>query len=814
MLDLALALAGANYPVFPCAPRSKMPLIPRAVGGKGFHDATTDATQIRAWWVSCPEANPGIAIPPGSVVLDVDARRGGKIADVAANLGFNPFQTWVVQSGSEPIQGEHSYHVWLTLPQGAKVETFGPAVDIKIGGTGYVMAPGSIHPDGGIYRTISTPAQLAALPERLIRWPEPVAERAKSVGGPVAPEDFERTKAAVLNYWQDGRKHPLAKALGGWLAQKGWERDQVEDLILSLQDHSLPALRRAADAALSCFDAPRSNGRHAILDLLGPEASDWLDGQIANPRWQAEQAERAAGKALDVGIAGMLPAGQPVAASAPSEAGPPLEPGKTRVDYVIRALGGEPRIYQRSGTLVEIVRTATGRKGRPATDGEPRIVVAQLPRLKELIEIRCGKDLAKLTETVRARQEWEWIRPLDAIVRYPVMRPDGSVLASTGYDLATQTFAQIDVEIPEVGNPGIDAARVALAHLLDVVQDFPFISAADRSTWLAALLTVLARPAIDGPTPLFLFEAPEQGTGKTKLIETIYEATVGGQLSILSAPDSPEEWTKVLFTRLRQGHPITPIDNIDTMLKSATFAAILTSPSYTSRVLGESREETVPVRTVFLATSNNATLSTDLVRRTFRCRIDAGLERPEERPLAAFKYPDLIQRIRDVRPVLLWAALTILRGYLLAGRPKSSGKSTGSYAQWERVVRDALLWVGEADPVETQIALRVSADVAREERTVLLRAWHARIGSEWITSRELVEVAAKPGPGETPGLVGGPSALWDALGGVCPRGQIDARAVGYALRGMIGRIAGSYRLERGQKSGKDDSTVFRVIFRS
>lgn len=805
---VALGLARAGFAVLPCQPRGKEPLISKKAGGRGFHDATTDEAQILKWWEACPDANPAIAVPPGFVVVDVDARNGGQYANVAAALGFDPVQTtWTVQSGAEVP----SYHIWLTIPPGAKCETFGPGVDRKMGGASYVMAPGAIHPDtGNLYRSLNQ-LPIAALPEHLIRWPEAPKESVK-LGAEVPQEAFDATRAAVLHYWEDGRKHPLAKALGGWLAQKGWARESVEALI-----HALPARDPAgrAAAALVCYDAPRTNGRHAIVELLGEAAADWLDVQIFNPRWQAEQEEKKRSTALDLAIAPFVtptadaPQGEPLAAQSPEP-----QPGEqaNRVDYVVRQLGGEPRIYQRGGSLVEIVRFATGRSGRPMTDGEPRIVGMQPPRLKELIGLRLGPDFAKLAEYVRARQQWEWIRPLDAIVRYPVLRPDGSVLCGTGYDLATQTFAQIDVALPDVGNPGLGEARAALAHLLDPICDFPFISGADRSTWLAAFLTVLARPAIDGPTPLFLFEAPEQGSGKTKLIEVLYEATVSGQLSVLSAPESPEEWPKVLFTRLRQGHPITPIDNVDTMLKSGAFAAILTSQHYTARVLGESREETVPIRTVFFASSNNASLSTDLVRRTLRCRIDVGLERPEARPLESFRYPDLVGHVRAVRPVLLWAGLTILRAYRLAGSPRPVGaRSTGSYGAWERVVRDALLWLGLDDPVDTQEALRASADVARGERADLLREWHARIGSEWVTSREAVEIAAKPGPGETPGIVSGVSRLWDALEGVCPKGAINARGLGYALRGMVGRISGQYRLERAQRSGKDDATIFRVI---
>jgi hypothetical protein len=73
MLTWALAYAAAGTPVFPCAVAGKAPIT-----ANGFHDATTDSDQIRAWWTRTPDAN--IAAPtgtPGFDVLDIDVHPGG-----------------------------------------------------------------------------------------------------------------------------------------------------------------------------------------------------------------------------------------------------------------------------------------------------------------------------------------------------------------------------------------------------------------------------------------------------------------------------------------------------------------------------------------------------------------------------------------------------------------------------------------------------------------------------------------------------------------------------------------------------------------
>ena len=86
--DAALDYALKGWPVFPlhsigpdgictcgqpdCGSPGKHPRT-----SKGFHDATTDPEQIRAWWKTWPAANVGIrtGAESGVFALDVDSRR-------------------------------------------------------------------------------------------------------------------------------------------------------------------------------------------------------------------------------------------------------------------------------------------------------------------------------------------------------------------------------------------------------------------------------------------------------------------------------------------------------------------------------------------------------------------------------------------------------------------------------------------------------------------------------------------------------------------------------------------------------------------
>src|SRR5690606_13217021 len=155
-------------------------------------------------------------------------------------------------------------------------------------------------------------------------------------------------------------------------------------------------------------------------------------------------------------------------------------------------------------------------------------------------------------------------RPLDAIVSYPVLRRDGSLILSSGYDDATRTLAEIP---PEVGAldipdaPTLEDARKALATLEDLVSDFPFASTHARASWLAMLCTIPARPASDGPTPLGLLEASARGAGKTLLADLISYICTGQEVPRRVAPKTKEEFDKSMLSMLLTGAPLVLLDN-------------------------------------------------------------------------------------------------------------------------------------------------------------------------------------------------------------------------------------------------------------
>jgi hypothetical protein len=140
-LAYALWYAKLGFRVLPLQERSKEPLI-----ADWPNKATTDEATIRGWWRKWPKANIGIATGRYGggyfCVLDFDPRHGGSWYADAPKADLP--DTWVVHTGGG---GRHYYYKTPYPLRGRKLKD---GVDLK-GEGGYVVAPPSIHPEGGPY---------------------------------------------------------------------------------------------------------------------------------------------------------------------------------------------------------------------------------------------------------------------------------------------------------------------------------------------------------------------------------------------------------------------------------------------------------------------------------------------------------------------------------------------------------------------------------------------------------------------------------------------------------------------------------------
>ena len=427
------------------------------------------------------------------------------------------------------------------------------------------------------------------------------------------------------------------------------------------------------------------------------------------------------------------------------------------VAEAISALARLGRYYSRGAQLVRIV-SETPVVGQRAIRVEPVPAPALSVALSEAAdwrrEIVARSGQVELTAThppdwavqgVLTDGTWEGIPPLVGITAAPVLRPDGSLLSTPGYDAQTGLYytpAGPVRSIPQA--PTERDAHRALEALLEIVVDYPFEREEHRSAWLAGLLTPFVRHALRDGCPLLLVESSVAGAGKTTLacIEGILAT---GHVPPMTAwPADEAEQEKRLTTFLLEGHPVIVLDNLVGRLGGAPLTSVLTATMWQGRVLGRTQSTgRIPVRSTFIATANNCDVDGDIVRRSIHVRIVPQCERPELR--SGFRHPDLLRWVSEERPRLVAAALTLLRAYQTAGCPDVGLPPMGSFTSWSRLVRSCVVWAGLPDPVATQQTLRETADRSSAEAAALLDAIASvQERDRWYTAQELLELADRP----------------------------------------------------------------------
>ena len=413
-------------------------------------------------------------------------------------------------------------------------------------------------------------------------------------------------------------------------------------------------------------------------------------------------------------------------------------------------LGSGLGFYQRGSIVVRPAMVPVAISGGRQIDA-PRLVHVKAHHMAEAFtkaahwerfDMRAGEWIPtdcsqRLAETYLAR-EGQWRLPvLTGIINAPTLRDDGSILDQPGYDAQTGLLFDPQGErfplLPR--EPDRATALRALGFLRDLIDSFPFVTPADRSVALSAILTTLIRRSL--PTaPLHGFNAPTAGTGKSMLVDLASIIATSRPAPVIAQGKSEEEMEKRLGAALIAGDVMIAIDNCEEPLGGELLCQAMTQTSLKVRILGTSLNAEVPSNATMFATGNNLTLAGDMTRRAIRATLDAGVERPE---LRAFDR-DPLAMVAAHRGDYVTAGLTILRAFHIAGRP-SQTVPLGSFTAWSAWVRDALIWLGEADPCETMEGMR-GADPKLEALTAALEEWRSVIGTDRVTVREIIERAA------------------------------------------------------------------------
>lgn len=338
------------------------------------------------------------------------------------------------------------------------------------------------------------------------------------------------------------------------------------------------------------------------------------------------------------------------------------------------------------------------------------------------------------------QESWQGIPAIQGTASAPFFAPDGTLCAVTGYHAAARLWLELPRNF-DLGDTTPTPENIAAARrivLRDILGEVAFADDASRAHAVAQMLLPFVRNLIKSATPLHLWNAPIQSSGKS----------YGAQLCILPFTDptptpekaSPEEWRKSLLAELQTGPSHIFLDNLKGNLNSSALDMAITSGSYRDRMTGTGEMVTAPARCVWVATANNAELSLDAATRSILIQLDPNCENPEAREFCG----DPEQFIKRNRARVCGAIITLVRAWMNEGKPAYSGPNRCRFPEWAQTIGGILEVVeigGFLDNIEEQRAsINGEATTEWHELTAL---WYEAHGKSYIGTREILPLALK-----------------------------------------------------------------------
>ncbi|WP_432847100.1 hypothetical protein ACQPXB_40670 [Amycolatopsis sp. CA-161197] len=406
---------------------------------------------------------------------------------------------------------------------------------------------------------------------------------------------------------------------------------------------------------------------------------------------------------------------------------------------------------------------------------------------------------AAVLAAVLARQSWPGLPVLRRIISTPVLRPDGTLLQTPGYDPATGFYLTANTHLDLIPDqPSAEQVAEARAFLLDrFLRDFPWRSPADRANYLALLVTPLIRPFTRALSPFGMIEASMPGSGKTILSGCV--GLLVGQ-RVLTWTDSDEELRKSITTVFGDSVGVVVWDNLTEgeIVNSSVLARLVTERTWTDRKLGTNSAANITNDRLWLATGNNLRTGGDMASRTVWVRLDPNCPRPEAR--TGFTIPNLDSWILDPRnrATVLRHVLTLVLDWTAKGAPTASDvPQMRQFTRWAQYLGGFLQHHGIEGFLGNADAGR-GLDDDHAEWYAFLSTWHHLHGKEPLTAQQL-RAGAEP-------EYGAPD-LWKGTFPTTITGKpLSAKALGKRLAGQVDRWRGDLVL----RSEVDQHTKIKV----
>lgn len=407
---------------------------------------------------------------------------------------------------------------------------------------------------------------------------------------------------------------------------------------------------------------------------------------------------------------------------------------------------------------------------------------------------------------VLARRSWSGVRPLRGITRVPVLRVDGTILNTKGYDESSGLYYDPRHDFPDLPlDPSQAETEEARTFLLDqLIADFPFATPADKANYVALLATPPLRRYITGPegvqpTPLGVIGAHTAGTGKTLLADLILESYGGDKMDFV---DDENELRKVVTALLRDTNgAVALLDNVGDghQIRSALLASLLTSGTWSGRILGQSNKAVMANDQLWITTGNNIRLGGDIASRALMVNVDSGEERPDLR--GNFVIPNLDTWIKSSvnQAKVVRCMLILARAWVAAGAARIETRMR-NYSDWASAMAGFLDFHKIPDFLKNADKA-FEADTTRQQWQAFLGMWHQVFKDKWVSVSDVLKS----------GHLGWGDAF--LLVDVSTGKDISVVKAGNKLREKVGTPLNGLVLQSMKPGGRNSnkSNVYRVV---
>lgn len=790
----------------------------------------------------------GWAIPQGVVILDVDLPSPNRPGKVGHESLQKLFQVVGQLAPYGVVADSGSCHFYLNT-NGDDAWTSNKEfrdIDVRRHGS-YVLIANSPHWEGGYYRPSAMMSQYGL--DRSV-MPQPSAALrqiflTKAVSRAASPEAMPIDKVQALlelidtqDFGSNDEWLPLAMAVHsatggseqGLAAFMRWceldPRYRNDGSIVTRwrsmrPDGGITSATLMRIVRQSVMSKPDSVVRFNSIVGLSEAAAEALFSELPQPTVTVQQPQAIPHHQIRLETPSQLQAPQR------TERPIVMVSGNNEEQHLGETLGFVPSMcrrtgfYSRHGELVRIT-TEISRSNTVRTTITP--VAEAVLRATLTGEIDFAKNVQQkdgswsvvpvtiphnLVKAVHAFGRWPGAPRLNKVVTGPCMIDKEVAITTPGYYEPYGLFyAGPNLNVP-IYQPSLPGSQWSANNLLDLVCDFPFAAPSHRSAWLAFLLTLVARPAIQGPVPLSLVISNEKGSGKTLLCKIATSLATGDfETAPMSAADEAE-FEKRMVSMLLAGTSVIVMDNEanGSDIGSPWLDQFLTSSQITSRILGASKSVTFENSVTLAMTGNQLRVAadSDLIRRI----LVVALNKPEGQ-LPSFKHGNADQLAATVnarRGSLLGDALNIFAGYVAAGRP-TLARPMSSFEEWDRMVRQPILWLGLPDPLDGVKDSPTSLDEQSYVRSLVVEGVSQMLEKHFpdktATGQELVAKFEELRTGQQYGGSVDPIVqIWEGFITACNKQvrTFSSVQLGLILRSHSGSWAGHRRLVSVRRSG-------------